>query len=255
MLLLERLKRPTEGIEDSIFVDLSSVDINEVAGRAIKRKKPANANGEELRDVMIWLIVVDYARQGRRGIAFVSSDSDFRVSKDAETLHPDLEAELSPEKIEISFHTSIAGFITKHSLDKKAITEPYLSRILAIKDIQDEATKVLLRRGTAYGAVEEGKISSLAWVEGTEYKVSSTSLYLELVCRGEVLFRIRPSYFQTTNYPTTFAITGADSGVDFTFGEEFQIVPAVSIPPVNLITSSSNLFVPNVTAATVCIAD
>src|SRR5579862_8247350 len=78
--LLERLKRPGDGVEETLFLGLTRIDIDEVAARGIKRKRPASPSGEELRDVMIWLLVLCYATDTRSEVAFISNDSGFRIS-------------------------------------------------------------------------------------------------------------------------------------------------------------------------------
>src|SRR5690349_5472364 len=58
--LEEHLLRVSSGIQIVRWSDVSGIDVNEIARRGAKRLRPANQNGEELRDVILWLSVVQY---------------------------------------------------------------------------------------------------------------------------------------------------------------------------------------------------
>jgi hypothetical protein len=193
-LLVDRLRKPSEGVDESLFLDLTAIDIKEVAMRGIKRKRPASSKGEELRDVMIWLLVLYHAKQNNGEVAFLSNDGGFRESEDSDGLHPDLEAELVAAKLDVSFHRDIAKFVTTHSLQSRILTNAERSKILNSASLQDEAKKLLLKRITSYGLIEEVEITSLECIKGTEYEVSSDSLYVELIYEGKGSVLARTSY-------------------------------------------------------------
>jgi hypothetical protein len=59
------------------YPDVNGVDVNEVFLSGVKRRPPANKDGEELRDVTIWLIALQYADKEKKQIALVSNDGGF----------------------------------------------------------------------------------------------------------------------------------------------------------------------------------
>ena len=59
------LKAPAKGVKVIIHGDYSGVDINEVVRRGVHRVRPASETGEELRDVILWLHTIDYAKHAR----------------------------------------------------------------------------------------------------------------------------------------------------------------------------------------------
>jgi len=75
--LRKRLRAPAKGIAVEYFQDVPGVDINEVAIRGIKRIPPANAEGEELRDVIIWYQVMSLAKSASEATAFITADTGF----------------------------------------------------------------------------------------------------------------------------------------------------------------------------------
>jgi len=116
-LLERKLKAPAKGIKAILHSDYSRVDIKEVIRRGIHRYRPASNSGEQLRDVILWLHALDYAKQKKRTVAFISNDTLFsnrkeesgpkvrqqHVKESAEehsdtfTLHPQLKEEVSKE--------------------------------------------------------------------------------------------------------------------------------------------------------------
>src|SRR5258708_40164464 len=65
----EQLLNPAPGVTAFQYSDVSGIDINEIARRGIKRKKPASESGEELRDVLLWCLLIQYAKQKQKQVA------------------------------------------------------------------------------------------------------------------------------------------------------------------------------------------
>ena len=80
--------REGEPLPLKVLSDYSIIDIKEVAARGITRMPPANAKGEELRDVMVWLGSLSYCRTSKRAVAFVSDDMGFWTEGGRKRLSP-----------------------------------------------------------------------------------------------------------------------------------------------------------------------
>jgi hypothetical protein len=86
--LRRMLMKPQEGVTPIYIPEIKEVSIDEVFIRGVRRIRPANEQGEELRDVIIWLWALHYSTLARTEVAFVSNDSTF-WSKDG--AHPQVE--------------------------------------------------------------------------------------------------------------------------------------------------------------------
>jgi hypothetical protein len=76
--LFLRLNQPTPWVRAIRYGKNSEITAMDVALRGIHRVKPASATGEQLRDVLLWLLVLRYAQETKRGIAFISrNNKDF----------------------------------------------------------------------------------------------------------------------------------------------------------------------------------
>jgi PIN domain len=87
------------------YPDVNGVDVNEVFLSGVKRRRPANKDGEELRDVIIWLIALQYADKEKKQIALVSNDGGFW--NDTE-IHEHLKQDIDERKVNVS-RGQIAG--------------------------------------------------------------------------------------------------------------------------------------------------
>jgi hypothetical protein len=91
------------------YNDYSSISVEEVFRRGVFRIRPANDEGEELRDVVIWLMALDFAAANKQPIAFITDDSHF---KDTEgNLHPSLAEDAKVRNVIVSYYESIYAFI------------------------------------------------------------------------------------------------------------------------------------------------
>lgn len=61
LALNSRLLRPSKDIKCRFYSDYLDFGIEDVVKRGARRIKPASKDGEELRDVVIWLMVLQYA--------------------------------------------------------------------------------------------------------------------------------------------------------------------------------------------------
>lgn len=198
-----RMQCPNPKVPQSLFPGLEEIDLAEVVRRGIERRRPASPEGEELRDVVVWLHVKRYAAERQSEIAFITRDLGFRGSKGEQALHPDLAAELAEEGLSVSFHPDIGSFIRGHALTERPITEEWLSRFLRIADLRGIATAMLLAKGAAYGTVEQAEIESVQLRKGAEYEVARNSSYVEATYKGTGTLRVVPSLWGAYSHPTS----------------------------------------------------
>ncbi len=141
--LKEHLLKVSSGIQTVQWSDVSGIDVNEIARRGAKRLRPANQNGEELRDVILWLTVFQYARKTNQEIVFISDDHGFRQAEDKDDLHSELVEEIAGAKLPIHFYRNISAFLTSHSLSQEPIEEAWLPRYVNSKYLTEEIVKAI----------------------------------------------------------------------------------------------------------------
>jgi predicted nucleic acid-binding protein len=188
-LVRQKLEKPSAGVESLIYSDVSTIDVAEVARRGIKRKRPASAKGEELRDVILWFVVLQYARQTKRAVAFMSDDSGFRVSKEAAELHPDLRTEIDNEGLSLKFYREIASFVREHALKQQPISQEWVSKHVSTEKLAEEICQ-RLRELVTWANVVKAEIVALDFAEGVEYTISQSSTYVEAKYLGAAVINI-----------------------------------------------------------------
>jgi hypothetical protein len=182
--LEERMLNPGPGVQTLKYTEVSDVDVNEIARRGAKRLRPANQNGEELRDVILWLLVVQYARKTKMEVAFISGDRGFRKTEDTNDLHSELTEELAAAKLPIHFYRDISSFLTSQSLSQQPIRKDSLARHVNSEYLAEEIIKAIARTETNQGLPSEVSIETLKFSDGTSYQISRESRYVELKYLG-----------------------------------------------------------------------
>jgi PIN domain len=182
--LQERLLNPSPGVKTLQYSDVSDIDVNEIARRGTKRLRPASQNGEELRDVILWLSVLQYARKSNLEVAFVSGDNGFRETKDKNDLHPELAMEVANAKLPVHFYRDIPSFLMSQSLGQETIEEDWLPKYVNSKNLAEQIAKAISKIETNYGLPAGASIERLEFSGGTAYKISAESRYVELQYRG-----------------------------------------------------------------------
>jgi PIN domain-containing protein len=187
----ERMFNPGAGVQTLKYSDVSDIDVNEIARRGAKRLRPANQNGEELRDVILWLSVVQYARKTGLEVAFISGDHGFRQTDDTNDLHSELAEEIASAKLPIHFYRDISAFLTSNSLSQEPIAGAWLPKYVNSKYLADEIKKAISGTETNQGLPSEVSIEKLEFSGGTSYQISAESHYVELkyIGRAKLTFR------------------------------------------------------------------
>ena len=96
--------------------------MSDIVHRAIKRIRPCSEAGEEFRDALLWLTVLDVASDAQtKEVVFISNDNIF-VLKDekqkdsngrgsnSKQLHPELRREAESRNVQIHFFESVESF-------------------------------------------------------------------------------------------------------------------------------------------------
>jgi hypothetical protein len=185
--LMGRLRKPCPEVE-TILLDLSGVDINEVVARGVNRKRPATLAGEQLRDVILWLSVLHRAEQRLDTVVFISSDSDFQSKDRNGGLSPELQSEIDSLSLPILFYPDIGSFLATVS-SARHLEEAMWRETVSDDEIKLETEKRLERIywGRSPGPVfviEKVEVDSVVFQGGQTYQVSADTAYAEASYRG-----------------------------------------------------------------------
>ncbi len=123
----------------------------ELVSRAIQRKKPLNDKGQQFRDGILWLTLLDYAEStSEKIIAFISDNPTDFSDKGESKLSKELIEETKKRGVDIKYfrtlndfakeHASVIDFITKEWIEKnidKTVIEKLFVEVLG--ETQEEA--------------------------------------------------------------------------------------------------------------------
>jgi hypothetical protein len=223
----KRLMDPAPNVRVRLYNDYSGVDLEEVVRRGAERVRPANKNGEELRDVILWFIVVKYASEARCPVAFICADGDFQGPQGS--LHETLASDLARAKAEVTLYRSISDFITANALQTEPMTEESFSQLIDAGLLRVEIQTSIEQSPQLAGEVLESRINAVHFLSGNKYTVGDGSFYLECRLNGEGSVRVR-EYEYTMQVPAYSPVhTSTANPVVFTPAENsFVYNPAVS---------------------------
>ncbi|HEY1659943.1 MAG TPA: PIN domain-containing protein [Candidatus Sulfotelmatobacter sp.] len=216
--LKRKLRKPSPYVRALVLSNFSDVSMEEVARRGIERTPPANPKGEELRDVMIWLMVLGHAKRSGRDVAFISHDEHFRENDD---LHPKLRGDLEEGKVKLHFYKGIDDFIKAHAPSPRNLSEDEAfqlrSRQLVLDTFEIEARRLFPRY---WGSATEVGITDrkMQFVQAALYDVGGGSQFGELEIEAILHVTLsKPDYTLNVNVlPAYTPDVAFDSGVGVT---------------------------------------
>jgi hypothetical protein len=225
--LRKKMQQPASGVTAFIQSDARNIDVDEIARRGIKRIRPANKNGEQLRDVILWLIVLQYARQEKRSVALISDDGDFRESDGSDYLHSDLVSEIEQQNLPVFFYRDVGKFVTSNSLSHRPIDESLLSKQIQQSALEGQIRQFLLSIRFTEGQPQKVEIDSVNFAKGVQYQISADSLYVEAEYRAKATVTVRKSWIPNNQF--TVAPTRGYSVIsnNMPFSSNQMIVPGM----------------------------
>lgn len=105
--------------------------------RAINRKKPLDDKGQQFRDGLLWLSMLDYAENTiEKRIAFISDNPKDFSENGTKKLNQELKAEAESKQLEIIYFRELSDFAKEHASIIDFITEDWISENIDIKVIE-----------------------------------------------------------------------------------------------------------------------
>ena len=129
-------------VHDKNIIPFREHYLNELVTRAIARHKPFSEKGEEFRDALLWLTVLDIARKAEEEtLAFISNDTKAFGQNDQ--LHEALHHEAKATGKQVNFYNSIMKFIESHATQVEYITPSWLFSAINFETYSDVVTERL----------------------------------------------------------------------------------------------------------------
>lgn len=182
------------------YPDVTGVDVNDVFLRGVKRRRPANKEGEELRDVIIWLIALQYAGREKKRIALVTNDGGFW---DDTEIHEHLKDDINQRKVNISLFRNIDDFIKSSAPEPKSVDEIYAAKVLDVATLADEITATTKKALSGWKSffqpftVQTAKLASAKFSSGNVYEIDPDTKFVELAYEisvvADLAFTERPT--------------------------------------------------------------
>jgi len=174
-----KLMKPSEEVVPIYVADTTGVNIDEVFLRGVHRWRPANDEGEELRDVVIWLWVLAYTKSAAENVAFVSQDRGFW---NGDSAHPNITNDIARDvPARLSIYKTIDDFVKKHAPAPTTITPEWFEQHFAVADFAEvlpAATGELSNK--LAGPVRDVTVDQLNFVSGFLYEVAPDVQFVEL---------------------------------------------------------------------------
>lgn len=208
------------GLTDARILKSKPEHMNALVQRAVGRVRPFNEHGQEFRDALMWLQILDIGASDKKpdSIAFISSNTrDFGLN---DSLHPTLRTEAEERNLNLQYFPSLDEFLKAHAERIAFITPDFVETALPAEDIRDavQHDRSLERRlerwvSWRHDGLTYFKLIQVIWVELDDYYVypapgggwTVIAVYLgEVEVEGEVeTWDRRGDYYGYENGPTT----------------------------------------------------
>lgn len=126
-------------IKDEDIFDYKETYLHDVMDRAMRRKRPCTERGEEIRDAVLWLSILDIAEKDHdRSVIFISNNKK-QFALDNDSLHPSLLTECGERDLKVIYFSSLDNFAIEHASHIDFITEEWLLKALDLDKVLESS--------------------------------------------------------------------------------------------------------------------
>ncbi len=117
------------GTAEKNIIPYKNEFLPELVKRAVERKKPLDGNGQQFRDGLLWLTILDYAKsiEDKRVTLISDNPKDFS-EKGENKLSLDLDAEAKKLGIEIKYFKRLSDFVKEHASEIEFINKDWIEK-------------------------------------------------------------------------------------------------------------------------------
>jgi len=168
--------------------------------------------------VLLWLNVLQCAKNNDQEVAFVSGDNEafkgqknesyFNDPQNKQALHPQLLKDCTDVGVTIHFYRTVNEFVQAQALESSPLKDTELLKELTFSNLEGKVVFHIANVYWKYGFASELQLNELHFSEGVLYKISEEASLAELIYKGK----------------TTLTFPAAMSA--------FQLAPPVLSPPI-----------------------
>jgi hypothetical protein len=125
---LSTWKQDVADILSENIIEQISIDgdlMRDIVLRLAERIPPSSPKGEEFRDCVIWLSLLKHAQNNPNHSPLVLISNDGGFSTDRISLRPELQAELTEQKLSILYYSSLESFLKAQSVEVPEVDISY----------------------------------------------------------------------------------------------------------------------------------
>ncbi|MCI0561036.1 MAG: PIN domain-containing protein, partial [Nitrososphaera sp.] len=180
--LRKKFRAPATGVSVLYYPETKALDVSDVFLRGIRRRRPANSEGEELRDVILWLIVLQYAQKERKEVAFVTSDQGFW---DGEGMHEHIRQDIEQRGVTVSLFRTIEDFVKTSAPAPLPIDANRVSTFFDISSMSNAIVNAMRKalattRWRFWDSVQAAQLLEAKLAQGTLYEINADTQYAEI---------------------------------------------------------------------------
>ena len=151
---------------------VTEAQMREAIRRGIRRVPPCTERGEEIRDAILWLQVLELARKNKTDtVAFISANTRQFASKDGSLL-PFLADEVRPSRL--VYYPSLDAFAKQHATAIEFITREWLEARIPDDQVFQKAEsnlETIARRAAGSNAAYVSDVIEEYWIELDDFYV------------------------------------------------------------------------------------
>jgi hypothetical protein len=204
------------GLKEQDVVPYRPEYLSDVLTRAMQRRRPCTERGEEIRDAVLWHMILDIAESANQQVIFISRNTD-QFTGDKVHLHPDMVEEVAARGVQVQYLPSLEEFARQHATKIALITKDWLEQQidayqvldLAYDQIMEAAREKAYRQRSLHEEIDGSFSMAGGGVEVDEY-------FVNLLADEDL--RVEMAWWGTVD--VSYEVSSREDllGVDFGFG-------------------------------------
>ncbi len=188
--LQKKLIAPMDGLKVMRLSDYSGVDIEQVISRGVNRTPPASSKGEELRDVILWLATLAYARKKKRKIVFITKDGGF-WEEGTDLPASQIVNDMTQTEGLVTLYRTIEAFLAANTLSAKAVDTKWANELFVNSKLSDLVLRRILAAKFPAASLVSQVLNSYEFESGALYELGSNAYFAELSFKMSIAMELK----------------------------------------------------------------
>ncbi len=189
--LISKLKISAESI-----ISYKNEYLEDLVSRAIQRKKPLDGKGQQFRDGILWLTLLDIAKSvPEKRIIFISDNPTDFGDKEVNKLASELKNEAEKNGVEINYFRTLSDFAKEHASKLSFVSSDWIKNNIDLSQVEGIFNQIIeqeedyVRESHEYNL--ESNEHSTGYINDSSYINSNiVEFYVNELSDGRVLLNI-----------------------------------------------------------------